>query len=67
MITKTAITPETGKSAAMTSLQGSEPVKLRRRIGSTSYTLTIKFSVTATESAEDKILRLVEREVSLSA
>ncbi|MCL2079815.1 MAG: transposon-encoded TnpW family protein [Oscillospiraceae bacterium] len=44
-----------------------EPVKLRRRIGSTTYTLTIKFSETATETADEKILRLIEREVGRNA
>ena len=55
------------KSAAWTARTEQEPVKLRKRIGSTTYTLSIRFSENATETAEDKILRLIEREVSRSA
>ena len=49
--------------AAKTPEREGEPVKLRRRIGSTTYLLTIKFNDAATESAEEKILRMIEREV----
>jgi hypothetical protein len=44
-----------------------EPRKLLKRIGSTTYTVTIRFSETATETPEEKILRLIEREVGKSA
>jgi hypothetical protein len=50
------------KSAAETSAK-SEPVTLLRRIGSTTYTVSVHFSKTSKESMEDKILRLIEREV----
>jgi len=53
--------------AAITPEREGEPVKLRRRIGSTTYTLIIKFSDTATETADEKILRLIEREVGCNA
>ncbi|MDR3185518.1 MAG: transposon-encoded TnpW family protein [Christensenellaceae bacterium] len=46
---------------------GAEPRKLLKRIGSTTYTVTIRFSETATETPEEKILRLIEREVGKSA
>jgi len=52
------------KSAAMTSQMESEPVKLLRRIGSTTYEVTIHFSKTSKETVEDKILRIIEREVT---
>ncbi len=41
-----------------------EPRKLLKRIGSTTYTVTIRFSETATETPEQKMLRLIEREVN---
>jgi len=53
--------------AAITPEREGEPVKLRRRIGSTTYTLSIRFNETATETAEEKILRMIEREVGRSA
>jgi hypothetical protein len=39
-----------------------KPRKLRKRIGSTTYEVSIHFSETSTETLEDKILRLIERE-----
>ena len=56
------------KSAART--QGNayvEPVKLLERIGSTTFEVTIHFSETSNETMEDKLLRLIEREVQQSA
>jgi len=44
-----------------------EPVKLLRRIGSTTVEVTVHFSNTETETLEDKLLRLMEREVRKSA
>lgn len=41
-----------------------EPLKLSKRIGSTTYKVTIRFSENATETLENKLLRLIEREVS---
>jgi hypothetical protein len=40
-----------------------EPVKLLKRIGSTVYSVNVRFSETATETLEDKILRMIESEV----
>ena len=58
---RTAVT-----GAAKTPEQG-EPVKLLRRIGSTSYVVNVHFSDKSNERMEDKILRLIEREVSKNA
>lgn len=55
------------KSTALTSPKGSEPVKLRKRIGSTVFIVNVHFSKTSAEKLEDKLLRLMEREVSDSA
>ena len=63
----TVIAPTKGADAAKTLRREGEPVKLRRRIGSTTYTLTIHFSATATETAEEKVLRMIEREVERNA
>ena len=54
-------------SAVTTAPSGREPVKLLKRIGSVIYEVSVHFSNTSTETMEDKILRLIEREVSKSA
>jgi len=54
-------------SAATTAPTGREPVKLRKRIGSTMFIVNVRFSDKATETMEDKILRLIESEVRKSA
>ena len=61
MTTTTAL-----KSVAMTASQPSErePIKLRKRIGSTMYIAKVIYNPTATETAQDKLLRLIESEVS---
>jgi hypothetical protein len=41
-----------------------EPMKFVRRIGSTVYETTVHFSSTSKERLEDKILRLIRREVT---
>jgi len=49
-------------TAATTSRKSeSEPLKLRQRIGSTTFMVSVRFSETATETIEDKILKLIER------
>ena len=56
------------KSAAMNAvIDEREPVKLLRRIGSTTYEVAIRFSDKSTETMEDKLLRTIEREVSKGA
>ena len=61
MKTTTAVT-----SAAKTSIEA-KTVKLQKRIGSTVYSVSIRFSDKATETLEDKLLRLIESEVRTSA
>jgi hypothetical protein len=52
------------KSAAMTVQNEREPVKLLKRIGSTTYEVAVHFSSESNETLEDKIFRLIESEVS---
>jgi hypothetical protein len=49
-------------SAARTPKEA-EPVKLLRRIGSATVEITVHFSNTNKETLEDKLLRMIEREV----
>ena len=44
-----------------------EPVTLLKRIGSTTYKVSVRFSETEKETMEDKLLRVIEREVRNSA
>lgn len=46
-----------------TKIVNAEPYKLLKRIGSTNLEVSVYFSEKATETYEDKILRLMEREV----
>lgn len=39
------------------------PAKLLERIGSTTFEVTVHFSEKSKETMEDKILRMIEREV----
>lgn len=68
-MTTTATAPKKGASAART--QGykadAEPVMLRKRIGSTIFSVNVRFSNTSAKTMEDKILRLIEQEVNNSA
>jgi hypothetical protein len=41
-----------------------EPLVLRKEVDRTTYTVAVHFSKTSKETMEDKILRLIEREVS---
>jgi len=66
-MTTTATAPVVGASAATTAPSGREPLMLRKRIGSVIYEVSVHFSNTSKETMEDKILRLIEREVSKSA
>ena len=50
-------------SAVTTAPSGREPVKLLKRIGSTTFVVNVHFSDTSKETMEDKLLRLIEREV----
>ena len=40
-----------------------EPIKMQKRIGSTTYQVNVYFSPIATETMDDKILRLVRNEI----
>jgi len=67
-MTTTATAPDMGASAALTAqCEGREPLKLRERIGSTTFEVTVHFSNTSRETLEDKLLRLIEREVMADA
>jgi len=44
-----------------------EPVMLQKRIGSTTYVVSVRFSQTSRETMQDKVLRLIESEVQKSA
>jgi hypothetical protein len=54
------------KSPAKTASRMSErePLMLQKRIGSTVYSVSIRFSDKVTETLEDKLLRMIEGEVS---
>jgi hypothetical protein len=60
---KAASAATTASRAPVARIAGREPVKFVKRIGSTNYSVSVRFNATATETAEDKILRLIEREV----
>lgn len=49
-------------AAATSESERSEPVKLLRRVGSTTYTVNVYFSNNTSETLEDKILRLARNE-----
>jgi hypothetical protein len=44
-----------------------EPQEFRKTIGSATYVVSVRFSETSRETLEDKLLRLIEREVRESA
>jgi hypothetical protein len=56
----------TDKITVSTSRRG-EPMKLLKRIGSTTYEVTVHFSNTSAETLEDKVRRLIEQEAEKSA
>jgi hypothetical protein len=41
-----------------------EPMKFSKRIGSTVYTVAVHHNQTGRETIQDKLLRLIEQEVS---
>jgi hypothetical protein len=51
------------ESAAKT-LKQAEPLMLKKRIGSTEYLIAVRYSQTGKETLEDKILKLIESEVT---
>jgi len=54
-------------SAAKTPESEGEPVKLLKRIGLTTFVVNVHFSDKNAETMEDKLLRLIGREVEKSA
>ena len=67
MNSTTVIAPINGADAAKTPEREGEPIKLLRRIGSTTYEVTIRFSDTGNDTMADIIRRILEREVDKSA
>ena len=65
MYSATVTAPVKGADAATTRSNNAhaEPIKLLRRIGSTTVEITVHFSNTIKETLEDKLLRMIEREV----
>jgi hypothetical protein len=55
------------KNAATIARVEREPLMLRKQIGSATFKVTVHFSNDSKETMEDKILRLIEREVNKSA
>jgi hypothetical protein len=41
-----------------------EPVNMQKRIGSTTFKVSVHFSKKSQDTLEDKLLRLIKREVS---
>jgi len=41
-----------------------EPLTMQKRVGSTTYVVTVRFRAKSVEILEDKLLRLIEREVT---
>jgi len=44
-----------------------KPPKFKKRIGSTVYDVSVRFSTTSNETMQDKIMRLIESEVKKPA
>ena len=44
-----------------------EPLTMKKRVGSTTYVVSVRFGAKCAETLEDKILRLIKQEVSKSA
>jgi hypothetical protein len=51
-------------SEAMMPISAAEPITMLRRIGSTTFEVSVRFSGTSKETIEDKILRLIGREAN---
>jgi len=66
-MTATAPNTRAGKAKTAELRFVREPVKIEKRIGSTVFAVTVHFRAANAESLEDKILRLIEREVAESA
>ena len=60
-VTTTAVAGTRGGSA------DAEPIKMQKRIGSIVYEVEIHFAPDATETLNDKILRLMRRDMEAAA
>ena len=56
-------TQETSAARTQGKEAHAEPLNLTKRIGSTTYVVSVHFSRTSKETIEDKLFRLMEREV----
>ncbi|GHV12725.1 hypothetical protein FACS1894219_06200 [Clostridia bacterium] len=65
-MTTTTTAAVTAASAAKTAEREfeRESLMLKRRIGSTEYLIAVRYSQTGKETLEDKILKLIESEVT---
>jgi len=64
VVAKTAVASESLRNAVLRDTSDErEPVTMRKRIGSTTYVVSVRFSQTSRETMQDKILRLIESEV----
>jgi len=48
----------------LTTKTNSEPIRLTKRIGPTTFHVAVFFSPTSKETVDDKILRLIERDAT---
>ena len=67
LISVGAKTMQTVLSDENTTRRGAETADFKKRIGSTTYVVSIHFSKTSRETIEDKIMRLIESEARKSA
>jgi hypothetical protein len=58
----TTTQPSAAETHGETATAGAEPTKFVKRIGSTTYVVTVRFSESAAKTLDDKILRLIEGE-----
>jgi hypothetical protein len=66
-VTETTAEKRVSAGAVTTSRTGSEPVRLLKQIGSTTFVVSVRFSSESAETLEDKLLRLIGREVDTIA
>jgi len=60
-------TKQIPKTSAAVTPENVKPPNLRKRIGSTIYVVTVHFSDKSKETLNDKIMKLIEREVQDNA
>ncbi|GHU39443.1 hypothetical protein FACS1894105_14140 [Clostridia bacterium] len=62
-MTTTTTAAVTAASAAKPFTEA-EPIMLKKRVGSTDFIIAVRYSQTGKETLEDKILKLIESEVT---